>query len=79
MQEAVSWNMGAVCQVQYKWLALTYKDSCDFKSEDQQDFAIMSQVQSVTMLKYSGFKGSTVNESSGIHRDYQLPIHWSSG
>lgn len=50
MQEAVSWNMSAVCQVQYKWLALTYKESCDFKSEDQQNFAIMSQVQAVIML-----------------------------
>lgn len=76
MQEAVSWNMGAVCQMQYKWLALTYRDSCDFKSEDQQDFAIMSQVLSVTMLNYPGFKGSS---SSGIDPDYQLPIYWSSG
>lgn len=79
MQEALSWNMVAVFHVQYKWLVLTCKESRDFKSEDQQDFAIMSQVQSVTMLKYPGFKGSSINESSGIHPDYQLAIHWSSG
>lgn len=67
--------MGAVCQVQYKGLPLTCKGSGDFRSEDQQDFAIMLQVQSVTMFKYPGFKGSSINESSEIHPDCELPIH----
>lgn len=79
MQEALSWKMGAVFQVQYKWLFLTYKDSCGFKSEDQQDFPIMSQLQSANMLKHPCFKGSSIKESSGRHPDYQLPIHWSTG
>lgn len=79
MQEALSWKMGAVFQVQHKWLFLTYKDSCGFKSEDQQDFAIMSQLQSANVLKHPCFKGSSIKESSRKHPDYQLPIHWSAG